>query len=336
MCMGEAGTTDTEAWVSQAKLAMDTDTTVATTTRPTSAMASAISRPISARPVSARSIPSSGQRVDSGVWSPSKTVSIYGSTIDDITHFTQSMFGAVDGETDDIPLGGDLFDPNLKQPPAVPRPSDEVCAVSSMKATGLVYARPYSPQKPTATTPQTVDRLDTEPEDQGIGDDSSISTETSIASVKDEVQSKQELVFADLDQFGNVIVGSALKKALSEVTGQSASALTHKSEVLRPMFEESDKFQGWDQENVECVLRGSKTTPEGPTTKPEEDETEVAESVGESSHTIIGDKDSDEDSVLNSDDDYEDERDDFFRKNKIKVRYDFFFTVKLDFTLSKI
>ena len=315
VCMGEAGTTDTEAWVSQAKIAMQTDTTAATSTRPTSAMAQVFHRPISARPVSARSIPSSGLRLDSGIWSPNKTTSIYGSGVDDITQYTQSMLGMGEDQ-DDIPLGGDLFDPSLKQSPSMPRPSDDVCAVSSLKTPGLVYTKPHPPQKTKAPTSQTLEASETEQEDQGIGDDSSISTESSIPSVKELQPPKQELVFKDLDQFGNVIVGSALKNALSEITGQSASALTHNSEFLHPMFEESEKFLGWDRDSVECVIREPTHTDEAgePT-----ESVEVAESVVESSHTIIGDKDSDEDSVLNSDEDYEDERDDFFRKSKGKV-----------------
>ena len=312
VCMGNAGTTDTEAWVSQAKITMDTATTPSNQPRPTSAMATYPYAMATGRPMSARSNPSS-RKLDSGVWSPAKTSLLLGSDYQSIISGSEYV--------DDIPLGGDLFDPGPR-PPGIPRPSDQVCAVATptqgIRRGGRAYATPRPPTPPTAKKEKEEEKVETgsaSTEDLGIEEDHvSVSTEGS-AKEGGERSSEKPVMFKNIDELGSVIVATVLKNALSEVTGIDSKQIIQRSEIQK-LFENQEQFANLSLDelaNLEVGLSDAGSS------RREDKEKEEEEGAEERRCSILGEKESDEDSVLNSDDDYEEERDDFFRKNKQKV-----------------
>ncbi|KAK7502187.1 hypothetical protein BaRGS_00006551 [Batillaria attramentaria] len=138
VCMGEADTTNTDAWFSQAKVAHSTEPTYISLSRPVSA-----SRPIgsssSGRPASAFSTTRGSQfRPDSGIGSPLKS-----------SVFSSPYFGSYDtlGVPVDDVLQSRLYGSSgAVQKPITPRPGEPVCATDLDSAENInastVYASP--------------------------------------------------------------------------------------------------------------------------------------------------------------------------------------------------
>ena len=301
VCMGQAHTTDTEAWVSQAKTSLNTSVTTSSQIRPISALSGAYSMlPTSrCRPVSARSMP--GSRVaDSGIYSATTGSALYS---DYQSILSSNMSHAAADAFDDIPLGGDLFDPG-PQPPKTPRPSDEIVAIAHKRKSRKAYIDP--PQKPAET--ESVDKADSfASDDLGIGSENAESDESSVESVRLD---GKRMVVSTLDQFGDIIVATVLRSAVASVCGKKLVDLPFTPEIgkLLAGAEKVGKLSAKDLREMTIELKPPRTAPKIPLeTIPPEDDVKS---------TILGDKSDDEDSVLNSDDDYEDERDDFFRRYK--------------------
>ena len=294
VCMGQATTTDTEAWVSQAKQSLHTNVTSSTYARPISALSTSHSlRTASrARPPSARSMPPSTQP-DSGVYNAGLTSSLYSdyqSILSSVSYTPDTL--------DDIPLGGDLFDPG-PQPPKLPRPSDEMCALAPKRKSRLAFAPP-------PPNPQAGDKTESVCSDDGIGSDHL----DSDMSLEDIYYDGKSMVVNTIDQLGDIIVATILRSAVATVSGRSLDVINKHSEVAKLMSgsRQFGDLSARDLRELDIKLdKRYKFRPE--VIGPEDDV----------KSTILGDKSDDEDSVLNSDDDYEDERDDFFRKRK-KVR----------------
>ncbi len=361
VCMGNASTTDTEAWVTQAKLHQATAvSTVSGRPRPVSAIIVSSRRPPSGRPISAVSAGAS-RRSDSGVFSPAKS-SGYGSVLDVTTHYSNSI-ATLDEDTDEE--GSTENYPKFDSKPYMPRPSDTVCLLADNVNGGsrltAVYATPI---------PQTKVSNEgcIEEADSVFSDVSQLTSETSqdddlqvemgsqdgTTSQMDETENR--FVFHDIDELGTVIVGTVLKFAMAQVTGQDVDKITQSSEILQQLLPD-DKYKTLTTDllgNVTLVPRveeqkvkkkksvslpggsgSTKTTPGGsgitkiphPPGTPKEAFKEKlpppkltldVEKEDVTQH-INNDRDSDDDSLLNSDEDYEQGRDEFFRKKKKKI-----------------
>ena len=307
VCTGNTSTTDTEAWVSQARMVLHTDitTTTATRARPSSSVlpssasnrrsASALRRPGSAvvsaggattattRPPSAVSFASSSRTrgADSGYWSSRKGSSAAGSTADLTATYAPISADEHDAEQD----ADDKHLPRTAKP-ITPRPSDSVCVISEdVERRPMVYApralTDANTDSPQCTTPDI--------------DSPSSSTQPS---------------FHSLGEIGAVVVGTALKHAVVEVSGESMQDVEQNPQI-KNVFPDR-KFLGVDKarlEGMSCSVSATDTTDDRTTGR------RLAEMLErdtqKASHV---ERDSDEDSLLNSDEDYDEDRDAFFRK----------------------
>ena len=282
VCMGNASTTDTQAFVSHARMAMDpTTSTSGDLSRPKPSVMPILKTPRSDRPESSASTSTIGR--DSGL-GPSRV----GSSMD-LDGYASGMLS-----TEDTMVFSVSFDSSSK--PFTPRPNQTVCMVAERSSSrgGMAYIQP--PASP-------------------LSDDSSDEEDLPNPTANEEV------TFKTTDEFGAVIVGTILKHAVAEVTGRDISDVS-----LEPQIQEAfphEKFNNLTLDSLDAIISKEKNKSKDtvkevvPNPKPAQDDTTM------SSNSQVSFKEeepeSDNDSVLNSDEDYEGERDSFFRKRKDKT-----------------
>ena len=263
VCMGETGTTDTEAWVAQVTMVGSTDTTQTSTTRPTSSVSSASrtrSRPLSSRPLSSRPMSGTSTVADSGYWSVGPTEH------NELLEVSEDVVQEDDVTKRSRPLLGDICQ-------VAEEPMEED---GSRTRRGIVYATPI----PAADEQEALSKECNDNQTGGSTEDT------------------------DLQEVMQV---RALKKTDPKDTGEKPLDVDGHPQV-KQLFPE-DK-----QSEQECNLGYDKGI------DLDNPKHEMVKSLNDLNRSIRlddeKDKDSDEDSLLNSDDDYDNERDTFFRKNK--------------------
>lgn len=282
--MGNASTSQTEAWVSQAKNALKTNTTSSTGTTSTSSIIPlgrprssrpTSSRPTSSRPTSSRPVSSSSSLRtslrDSGIASPSKASSM--GVMDPYSVLSEEEL--IDEEEENqqaIPQ------------PVMPKPTEPLCRVSSAQGQSVVYADPTFSD-------------DGEEDDKDVASEGGESKDSAI----DEAE-EGPMVFKDLEELSACIVGSALRNAFSTV----GEVPVKEVKLEGTDFEDLNKRLpvGLDFHNMECIV---KIMPEdaGIDKKP-------ANEVNEEAKKQESDQ---EDSMLDSDED-SDDRDRIFKSKK--------------------
>ncbi|KAL8596666.1 hypothetical protein ACOMHN_032608 [Nucella lapillus] len=324
--MGEASTTSTDSWFSQAKLAHVTAPTYVSLSRPVSA-----SRPVmsTATPTSRRSgsTRSSRQRPDSGI---SSMVSPQKSSV-----FSSPIFGHYDV----MPLY-DVTAPRHLHPsssdgggvkPVTPRPSDPVCVTLPPAGDPLSSSVVYT------SGPAKAESADNE---SGVGDSSEMDnddTESHSSRKEDDdndndvedgrtsIASSHSVVVKSLDDLSAVIVGAVMKKAMADVAKIEQSLLDKDPRIAKVYPDETYSHISTDMlDNVIAIVR------------PEEDSADVTASQKEknvtsdvntdkntgASTSASDDEESDVDSLLDSEDDYEERDVKFFRRHKRPRNYD--------------
>jgi hypothetical protein len=287
VCMGNAPTTDTEVWVSQARMNQKTFTTPSTpNTRPVSAVSgTSFRRPYSARPISALSNVESVRRTDSGYSSPRK-----GSAISGGRTTTVSMYSIDDIDEDSV-LNSRLFDRGVK--PVTPRPTDTVCVITE----------PGIPEQnnPVYVVPEATPREKSENDED---------KESNASEATEHSKDSDALTFKDIDDLGSVITGTVLKYSLADILNTDIDEITSNHE-LQSIFPDK-KFMNLTMDDLDHV-----SLCEMDPNHDERVEAELAKVLGKKKEKKKGGE-SDDDSLLDSEEDYE-EADTFFRRHKIKL-----------------
>ena len=329
--LGNTSTTDTETWVSHAKSALHTQTTDSKT-RPISAVSATVSdrpsgnvsRSVIGRPGSAVSgrkarNKSAASERDSGIWSPMKSSMLDGS----------EGVGRTDPEIgehcvsfeDDAPIQSLLFDPDNK--PIAPRPADLVYVMAGEEGEVEKGERAYN--TPRLPTPPPSDDDDDDNDSEGYC--SNNNTPVEDGNSDGEILPGEPIVLETIEELGGLIVATALKYALSTVCDVSIKQLEADPDLTQ--FFPHKKYQRFTKEDIthtEFILgsqaharrvRQEHRRQETVTEVPEE----LSEATPSDSDSVIalGKDDSDEDSLLNSDEDYEEGRDEFFHKKEHKL-----------------
>ncbi len=313
VCMGNAKATDTAAWVSQAKLALTTSTTDSINPRPNTAAAVMTTRRTSqdqGRSTRAKSATGDSQNFvandnenDSGVWTPNGAV----------PHGDVGSAGAESIQMKDGEVKKARFDdvqevipnrlPDSDSRPVGLRPSDLKCLIDESArfdtGSGLVCA----------VSPRDLKRDD-------------------IADKKHNQAQTTEMTFTSVDEFGGAIVAMALKHAIAEVSGTELSDAENNNEVRRLVAQPSHlKLTKELLDNIDVAVvtenRETQLAVQSSESEKSDNEQEVKSPKDEKPLIALGkdDKESDADSVLNSDDDYDEDRDVFFRKNKKNQKF---------------
>ena len=311
VCMGNAGTTETDSWYATAKMVTEQTTTY--TTVPCHSMERPLSskRPTSARPTSAYSDPYN--RSDSGMGSSIRSSAKNSS----YTTLYQSRYSSNESE-DDIMMSK-LFGGECK--PSTPRITDNLCVVNKDQDTNrpyssIVYASPKSKSVELDDSELGIINDDGEDEeakdkddekDSGKGDDES--GESADSGTATESDNYKTVTVDDVDEVGAIIVGVVLKRVMKRLTNLEESDIENLPEI-------QDIFANKSYSHITLESLDKITfVEEGADKKTEEiKEDENEQKVSEQMQKNI-EEESDVDSLLDSEEDFE-ETDTFFRKHK--------------------
>ncbi|XP_060077454.1 regulator of G-protein signaling 22-like [Ylistrum balloti] len=307
VCVGNALPTQTEAWFAIAQGATTTQTTYSTQPRPNSA-ADIVKRPNSARPVSAYSAIDSYNYSESGLG-----VSIRGSV--------QSSGGRgyqvsqMSGSEDEDVFSSKLFATDGK--PMTPRPSEMICCMAD---------EPSKKSRPFSATVYSTPKYEADGDNEsglGIEDDKyDLASEGSGPRdlfTEDDVQdrvsgspSEDNVIFRDMDDLGAALVGAVLKRSIAYLTNRDETEVAEDPDILKHLPKTSCRDMKLDMIERVSLLEDSGIVKETAEDK------EVKEVTEGEKNKDKKDEDSDADSLLDSEDDY-DERDLFFRRKKQKT-----------------
>ena len=311
VCMGNAGTTVTDAWYSTAKIAQETESTYSALSRPQSETVHSKSggrpksgvRPVSARPASAYNDPY--HRSDSGMGSSLKS----STRVNSSGNMSQTKYSTQENE-DDI-LVSKLFSSDGR--PSSHKITESVCVVNKEHSS---RTRPFSAT--IFSTPKVVNGsvdpdesilengVKDDEQDSGKGDDDN----EGKSDLNDSFDSDSKgLTFKNIDDIGAVIVGVVLKTAMAKLVGKTELEIDDIPE-LQKIF--SDK--NFANLTIDAL---DKISLQEEIKKIEPKIQEKVEMVGDKMKKIL-DEESDVDSLLDSEEDYEEE-DTFFRKHKFKL-----------------
>ena len=305
VCMGETSTTDTEAWVSHAKMAHDPTTTTSISLpgcspRPASAICPSVSsRPPTShlRPASAMSMVESANRSDSGIWSPSKG-SIYGSTLDLTTHYTGSVLAPEDEvDPEEEVITSKLFGDNVKA--ITPRPSNTVVMLAPTQPDAASRGTVYSVPEPPPTVEESSSESDSESDSSSLDLPSRPASATPAPSVAESIEATSAR-----------LVGTVLCNAIMSLTEMSAEQVTSSNDIILGLL--GGQVVGdrsmTDKDALSTIDEGVNSIPSGtPLVNPfQKSSDNKDEDAGQDS----------DDSLLNSDEDYDEHRDQFFRNKK--------------------
>ena len=306
VCMGNAGTTATDAWYSTAKIAQETESTYSALSRPQSETIHPKTggRPVSARPASAYTDPY--HRSDSGMGSSMKS-SVRGNSYNSVYQSKHSTI-----ENDDDILVSKLFSSDGR--PGSHKITESVCVINKEHSkrtrpfSATVYSTPKVVNISADPDASIIDENENDDErDSGKGDDDVKSDLND--SLNSDSDSGKGLVFKNIDEIGSVIAGVILKSALSQLLGKDDIDIEDVPEIKKIFPDKSYANLTVDSLGKVCLQE-----------EPEQVETKVnekVEMVGERMKKVL-DEESDVDSLLDSEEDYE-ERDTFFRKHKFKL-----------------
>lgn len=303
VCMGNASTTETDAWYSTAKIASQQETTYTSVSRPTSERSATSTRPTSARPTSAYSDPYN--RSDSGLGTSLKG-SAKSTKNSSYSTLYQSRFSQSENE-DDIMMSK-LFSGDGRP---THRISDNLCVINKDRPySAIVYSTPKSEHGVDFKAEDSeLGIIDDDEKDSGKGDDENIDMNDSLAL---DSESNQPIVFKNIDDLGGVIVGVVLKKAIGQLTNLEESELENIPEIHDLLPE--GQLRKLTVEALERVTLLEENKEERTEEKTEEEnEQKISERMRKNME-----EESDVDSLLDSEEDYE-ETDTFFRKHKYKT-----------------
>ncbi|XP_074640881.1 regulator of G-protein signaling 22-like [Tubulanus polymorphus] len=340
--MGNASSTETEVWVSQARLQQKSYTITTSSIRPSSAVQpSAFRRVNSARPKSAFSLVESSR--DSGYSSPTK--SLMGSYA---TMGSRSL-----SDMSEEMSSSRVFE---QVKPLTPRPSETVCVtaeddISAQANHSLIFLEPQNVVGTGDTDAddeddeeETLPKLAEEEQSSDTEADAEVANVTAVTNKPKSVsfdrpakkkvtiaepepqlgEAEPELerfditnadlndphLFFNIDDLGAVIVGTVLKFSISKLTGFDAGTVA-KLKQVRTVFPDP-KYKNFTYDDLDqssyCQIDLVQALKLG------------RETVQSKQVSIMKGKkaDSDEDSLLDSEEDFEEDQDLFFRRHKVK------------------
>ena len=275
VCLGNSGTTETQAWVQQAKIAHDFSPTMTTGTRASSSVSEArpvsgrvrgygprSGRPKSSRPRSAFSNSGISTRSDSGfgsnctsrsmidIYSQEKHTPVYF----DMNEYTNNL-GSFDSERlkNDRGDNSDNYKSELlksRSKPVMPRPSDFVCVLSEdavigghYRGSGVVYTENkasgnVSGSKETKERDNRGERGKTM--DSGLDSlyvaDGSLGKESKT--ILDLHNSNQDIQAMSLEELSVVITGVVIRRAIEELLQSEMEDSYAKNEELNSSYNE--------------------------------------------------------------------------------------------------
>ena len=302
--MGDTTATESNNWFSMATLMTDTDTTFSSYTGQESI--NRAKRPNSARPASAFSSMDKQYRSESGMGVSIRS-SVY-SSVGMRSNYTskQSMY------EEDV-YSSKLFATNGK--PMTPRPSENVCAIANDQSSSM--PRPFSATVYSSPTME----CDTENDDEsGLGVEGDTQFDTDLLhddfiNIEEHGESDDEdgYVFENIDDLGAAIVGAILKKSVSVLANISEAEVLQNS-----MFAKYIPSSIHPQLTVEMLDRVS-LVENVSSVNPESQDDEIKKVTGtEEGENKPNDEESETDSLLDSEEDYEEE-DICFRTKKHKT-----------------
>lgn len=305
VCMGNAGTTETEAWYATAKLVNEQTSTYTTISHHSIDRPLSSKRPTSARPTSAYSDPYT--RADSGMGSSVR------SSAKNTSYTTLYQSKYTTNETEDDIMMSKLFGSESK--PLTPRITDNLCVISKEHQTirpnsSVVYASPKK-EKSVDFDDAELGIIDDDGKDKddekdsGKGDDENGDSNESVAT---ESEHYQTVTVNDVDEVGSIIVGVVLKKVVKKLTTLEESEIENLPEI-------QDIFQDKSYSNLTMESLDKITfVEEGANRIEENNEEENEQKISEEMSRNL-EEESDVDSLLDSEEDFE-EMDTFFRKHK--------------------
>ncbi|XP_053393937.1 regulator of G-protein signaling 22-like isoform X3 [Mercenaria mercenaria] len=304
VCMGNASTTETDAWYSTAKIATEHETTYTSPSRPTSerVRSATSTRPTSARPTSAYSDPYN--RSDSGLG-----ISLKGSakSTKNSSYSTLYQSKYSQNEHEDDIMMSKLFSGDSKP---THRVTDNLCVINKDRPySSIVYSTPKPEQRVDFKSEDAeLGIIDDDERDSGKGDDENIDMNDSLA------LESEPIVFKNIDDLGSVIVGVVLKKAVGQLTNLEEAELEKIPEIYE-LFQggQFSKLTVESLDRVTLLEENKEEKPEEATTTEQENEQKISERMRKNME-----EESDVDSLLDSEEDYEEE-DTFFRKHKFKT-----------------
>lgn len=310
VCMGNASTTDTEAWVAQAKFTLDTTTTSSAQT-PRASIITEGDLANEKQSTSEVDVSFADSRQDdSGFWSRAKDSTFDSSIADGNTTMFDTTFNSSIASID---AHYETKDQEDKKPGDY---NSGTKSVKSRAASENVCVLADGADKTWTTAVAYLTPEQNEAEEEEVVTEYSL---TSSVVFTADAETDSNIVFENIDEAGAVIVGTVLKHALSKVTGQDITKSAHNLTVENLLSESSHEFTLDDLDGMEFSLGTGR-----PKDKPPKTEVATVDETPRSEQDSIPEitlgarsEESDEDSLLNSDNDY-DERDDFFRKKKVK------------------
>ena len=291
VCMGNTCTTDTQAWVSHARLTLSTDTTSATVSHSNSAVVP----PGATRPTSGVIAPGA-IRPTSGV-RPTSAVSLAVSGADSGFHST--MDSAIEEEAMDLKHEGDRTQRYGGSSSGggggsddityiTPRPSDTVCHIAegANDTRDLVYASTVSPQW---------EIEEQEPQEEDAKGEPATTSQT----------------FGDIHEAGAVVVGTVLRHAIAEVSGQDMRQVSKNPHITSILPD-----QKWRNLNMSSLNKLEYLLEGGTASQALDRNLTASCTLVNAQITKHKNNEDDDDSLLDSDDDYDSDRDGFFRRHK--------------------
>lgn len=303
--MGDTNTTDTDAWYNFAQMSKDTSTTYVSVSRPKSA--EILRRPTSARPVSAYSTLDGYQRSESGMGGSVRS-SLYSG------RYTSKH----SLDDDDDVYSSKLFQTDGKQ--MMPRPSDSVCAVAEDYT--AKRRRPFSS---TVYSYPKLESVETDADNEsGFGGDDVESVGSKDKGQVEDVENEQDenmtntrcssqnsIIFKNIDDLGTAIVAAVMKRSMSSLTNRDEDEV-----ISNPDIQSLFPVDVLREYNVDMLDRVSFV--EEPQLSEEDKEVKAVMEESKKEEEKKKDEESDVDSLLDSEDDYE-ESDTYFRTTKKKI-----------------
>ncbi|KAK3091838.1 hypothetical protein FSP39_023074, partial [Pinctada imbricata] len=303
VCLGDTPTSDADAWFSSAQISSRTESTYSTLARPKSAEVSR--RPVSARPVSAYSTVEGYRRPESGIGTSIRS-SVYSGLNSKMSSYT---------DHDEDVYSSKLF--AVEGKPMIHKPSENIFSVTDDYSGS--QGRPFSSTVYTTPRMEPIEvddesGLDVTDSDSNaskdkqddVEDDDNVDDENSTA------ESQDSIVFKNIDDIGAAVVRAILTRSIGQLTNKSDREVLNDEDLLR-MLPSSAKSL-----TVDMLDRISLLEEEEDQKAVEEEKEEEIVDTSKSGKKKDGGGESDADSLLDSEDDYE-EGDEFFRKSKQKT-----------------
>ncbi|XP_070194884.1 regulator of G-protein signaling 22-like isoform X2 [Littorina saxatilis] len=325
--LGDTSTQNTDSWFSQAKMAHLEETTYVSLSRPVSASRPIMSTSSSARPAS-ENYRALRQRPDSGissVGSPQKS-----------SVFSSPYFGSYGAmPLDEFSMPRSNTAGSLK--PVTPRPSDPVCVTDDdgeQVLSSVVYAYPKDESIGSESGMGDVSEMDNDldNDDTALTSDGELQSLTSGKEEEEDeerAESKQSVVVHSVDELSAVIVGAVMKKAMADVAKIEQSVIEKDPRISKVFPNAAYAHISTDMlDNIIVIENPPQQEQHQQPPQQHQQQAHVApggdHGARETKKVPKGkadDNESDVDSLLDSEEDYEEDDVNFFRRHKRKRTY---------------